>query len=218
VTAILSALGAFIVFVLGTVVADLVSEEMRTRLEKAPQMLLRLAARKFPAEFRNEYLDEWNGELDVFLRRTAAMPLTRLWRGLNYAGGLLRASSSIAQEAGFPANSWSPMRQLVDLVKKASNRVAGPAMSLTIIGSPFAVVVWSLVQVSVSQRSISVLVVALVGVMGAFFALWTTCVGGFKYVTSDGNSAAVSGAKARMIYGFLLAVAIAGLQVILTVL
>jgi hypothetical protein len=76
-------------------VGDLVSEEVRSRLDRLPHVLLRLAAWRLPAELREDRLAEWTGELHQFLRGTEALPVTRLVRGIRYAAGLLQVAPTV---------------------------------------------------------------------------------------------------------------------------
>jgi DNA-binding transcriptional MerR regulator len=73
-------------------------EEVRTRLGRLPEALIRLASSRLPCQERDDYADEWRAELTFVLRDTDGLPLTRLLRGTSYALGLLRVSRGIARE------------------------------------------------------------------------------------------------------------------------
>jgi hypothetical protein len=88
---------AFAGFVAFAAVGDLVSAEVRGRLDALPHAVLRLAARRLPDDLRAERLAEWEGELHEILCGAEALPVTRLWRGLRYAVGIVRAAPSIAR-------------------------------------------------------------------------------------------------------------------------
>lgn len=94
---VLAGLGAFVVGLVGAVVGDLLSEEVRDRLDELPEWLLRLAAQRLPADLREDRLAEWRGELHQFLRGAEARPVTRLVRGVRYATGLLHVASRIGR-------------------------------------------------------------------------------------------------------------------------
>ncbi len=51
-----------------TALGDLVSEEIRSRLDGLPAAVLRLAAVAMPRHLRTQCLEEWQGELYEFLR------------------------------------------------------------------------------------------------------------------------------------------------------
>jgi hypothetical protein len=92
---LLAAAGVFAAGLVGAVIGDLVSEEIRSRLDGFPRALVRLAARRLSAELREDRLNEWTGELNEFLNGTEARPVTRLVRGIHYAAGLLYAAPRI---------------------------------------------------------------------------------------------------------------------------
>jgi hypothetical protein len=70
-------------------IGDLVSEEVRVRLDRFPAAVIRLAARRLPASIRDDWIDEWLAELRFILRGAEALPITRLVRGTRFAGSLL---------------------------------------------------------------------------------------------------------------------------------
>jgi hypothetical protein len=83
---------------IGTVLGELASQEIRTRLDRIPQALIRLAARRVPADLRADRAEEWLADLHEILRGAEALPITRIITGTRYALGLLRASSAIARD------------------------------------------------------------------------------------------------------------------------
>jgi hypothetical protein len=86
--------GAVIAMIVAAIM-DLVSEELRARLDRVPVALLRLAALRMPKGCREGYLEEWQGELREFLHGDEALPVTRLAKGIHYAGGILAAAGSV---------------------------------------------------------------------------------------------------------------------------
>jgi lipopolysaccharide/colanic/teichoic acid biosynthesis glycosyltransferase len=105
------------------VVGDLVSEEVRTRLERLPAALVRLAGLWLPANVRDEWTDEWLAELAHILRGTESLPISRLVRGTRFAMGLLRGAPAIGRELGKADEGFQEMAdalltQRVDLAAK----------------------------------------------------------------------------------------------------
>jgi len=103
-----SGIGVILVAVLGflaslvvVIVGDLVSEEVRARLDHLPHTVLRLAIRRLPANLRDDIGGEWQAELDHILHRAKLYPLTRLVVGVRYAAGLLRTVPQIALGLAF---------------------------------------------------------------------------------------------------------------------
>jgi DNA-binding transcriptional MerR regulator len=88
---------AFCVLLRGAA-TEMWQEELRTRLGRLPYALIRLAISQLPRQERDGYADEWRAELAFVLRDTQGLPVTRLFRGIGFAAGLLRVSRSIARE------------------------------------------------------------------------------------------------------------------------
>jgi hypothetical protein len=78
-------------------VSTMCQEEIRTRLSRIPDMLLRLAAFRVLRDVRRDLYEEWAAELDFMVSETEGLPITRLWLGLTFAGGMLRAAPAIAR-------------------------------------------------------------------------------------------------------------------------
>lgn len=91
---------ALLAAITGAAAGELVSEEIRGRLDHLPRRLLRLAARRLPPSLREDLLDEWDAELHEILRGVEALPVTRLIRGARFALGLFRAGPRIGRELG----------------------------------------------------------------------------------------------------------------------
>jgi hypothetical protein len=87
VSTVRSAAATFIAFVLAAAVGDVVSEEVRTRLDRLPVALLKVVLRILPSDDRDRWLGEGEDDLQEVLRGTEAMPITRLWRAGKYAAG-----------------------------------------------------------------------------------------------------------------------------------
>jgi CoA-binding domain len=71
-------------------IADMCREEVKTRLIRLPNALLRVVALRIPRESRADILDEWRAELDHILRDTDGLPVTRLLKGMHFSVSLLR--------------------------------------------------------------------------------------------------------------------------------
>jgi hypothetical protein len=76
---------------LGTAaVGDMVSEEVRDRLEQLPHAILRLAARRLDPEQHVMFYEEvWLPDLAFVLKGDGARPVTRLIHGTHFALGIL---------------------------------------------------------------------------------------------------------------------------------
>ena len=81
-----------------TAIGDMVSEEVRDRLDHLPHAILRLAARRLDPGLREDvYDDEWMPELTYILKGDEARPITRLYHGTRFALGILAAARRIAR-------------------------------------------------------------------------------------------------------------------------
>jgi Domain of unknown function (DUF5753)/Helix-turn-helix domain len=79
-------------------IGDMVSEEVRDRLDHVPHAILQLAARRLDALERAAiYDDEWLPELAYILQGDEARPVTRLYHGSRFAMGILIAARRIAR-------------------------------------------------------------------------------------------------------------------------
>jgi Zn-dependent protease with chaperone function len=89
-----------------TILSDLISEEVRTRLDQVPFALLKLASCRLPLEIRADtYKDDWQPELYYILRGDEAKPITRLFHGVRFAVGLWWAAPRIGKEL----TGWAPV-------------------------------------------------------------------------------------------------------------
>jgi hypothetical protein len=94
---LLAALGVLVALGM-TAIGDLVSEEVRDRLDHVPHASLRLAARRLSPALRDDvYDDEWMPELTYILKGDEARPITRLYHGTRFALGILAAARRIAR-------------------------------------------------------------------------------------------------------------------------
>jgi hypothetical protein len=85
------------------ILGDMVSEEIRGRLDRLPHALIRLAARWLPPDVREDLAEEWSAELHEILRGAEALPITGLSRGTLLALGGGRAGARIGRDVTAPA-------------------------------------------------------------------------------------------------------------------
>lgn len=98
------ALGGSTTFAVLAALGDMVSAEVRDRLDHLPHAILRLAARWLDPDQRvTVYEDEWLPELTYILRGDEARPVTRLYHGTRYAVGILVSVRRIACHVHRPA-------------------------------------------------------------------------------------------------------------------
>jgi len=95
---LLGVLGGVASFAAMAAIGDMVSEEVRDRLDHLPHAILRLAARRLDPGLREDvYDDEWMPELTYILKGDEARPITRLYHGTRFALGILAAARRIAR-------------------------------------------------------------------------------------------------------------------------
>jgi hypothetical protein len=93
-------------YVLGLVVAvllaaigELVSDEIRARLDRVPLALLAMAARRLPpGQYKALYVEAWLPELRHVLQGDQATPITRLIHGIRFAASLWVSAPKIGRE------------------------------------------------------------------------------------------------------------------------
>lgn len=101
----------FLIVLVVTTVGDLVSEELRGRLDRMPYAVLRVAIRRLPAELRQSVGNEWLAELHHILHHAKGLPLTRLVSAVPFALGLLRTARRIGRELGAVRTGAVPTSQ-----------------------------------------------------------------------------------------------------------
>lgn len=87
--------GAVVLGLVRAVMRIMIQEEARTRLERLPLALIRLASARVPRDLRDDLAAEWTAELEFVLTGTEGPPLTRLVRGIRYSAGLLLSAREI---------------------------------------------------------------------------------------------------------------------------
>jgi hypothetical protein len=105
-------IGAVVLGVVKAVMRLMIQEEARTRLERLPFALIRLASARVPRELRDDLAAEWHAELEFLLTGTGGMPVTRVVRGIRYSAGLLLSAREITDELtrGDVRRAWRLMR------------------------------------------------------------------------------------------------------------
>jgi hypothetical protein len=98
-SAVLLTIASALVGIIGATFGDLVSEEVRRRLDRVPMQLTQLACRRLPEPVRTDRADEWSAELNAILIRRGAtkLPITRLVVGVRFALGLFIATPAIGR-------------------------------------------------------------------------------------------------------------------------
>ncbi|MFB9187343.1 hypothetical protein ACFFX1_55245 [Dactylosporangium sucinum] len=90
-------------FVVYETLKVVIAQEISTRLGHLPFAILRAARRRLPEDLRQvAYDEEWMPELWAIIHRTEGLPITRFYRGVDFAISLFFAARSIAgdYEAG----------------------------------------------------------------------------------------------------------------------
>ena len=141
-------MNAYLLAILGVVggllaaaVGDMVSEEIRDRLDHLPHAILRLAACRLDASVRAAIYDgEWLPELIYILQGDEARPVSRVYHGVRFALGILitarriagdlrRAAPLMEKQSSFQAVGGAEQPEVGDSQELAQRAPAGPAMS-----------------------------------------------------------------------------------------
>jgi hypothetical protein len=104
VTSAIALVGGF----MGVALGDVLSNEIRARLDKIPHAIVQVAVLRLPVPLRRELSDEWSAELTEILRGHEALAVTRLWVGVRYSTGLLRSSAQVGRALS-PDNAGDPL-------------------------------------------------------------------------------------------------------------
>ena len=86
------------IWLLRNVAGEMLKEEMQTRLCRIPNVVIRVAVLRLPEDSRSELADEWLRELAFIVNGTEGLPVTRLLRGIRFAGSLLWTARDMAHE------------------------------------------------------------------------------------------------------------------------
>jgi hypothetical protein len=91
--------GLFLGSTVWAAMTDMFKDEVRTRLDRLPYLLIRAAVLRIPRADRADLTAEWEAELDAVLHGTDGLPLTRLLRGIWFSADLLlRGAPAVARE------------------------------------------------------------------------------------------------------------------------
>jgi hypothetical protein len=109
-------LGLVVAVLLGAV-GELVSDEIRARLDRIPLGILTMASKRLPPEQRTTvYAEAWLPELRHILQGDEATPITRLIHGIRFAGSLLLSAPKVGRElaadpalAGSADTTWASL-------------------------------------------------------------------------------------------------------------
>jgi hypothetical protein len=105
------------VAVLLAAVGELVSDEIRARLDRIPLGILTMASKRLPPEQRKTvYAEAWLPELRHILQGDEATPITRLIHGIGFAGSLWLSAPKVGRElaadpefAGSVDTTWASL-------------------------------------------------------------------------------------------------------------
>lgn len=129
-----TALGV-VIFLGTTAIGDMVSEEVRDRLDRLPHAILRLAARRIDLRMRAAtYQEVWLPDLAYYLKGDEARPVTRLFHGTRFALGILVSARRIAcqPDRTTAATAWD--ESAVKLVRPGSMLLRLPNLSGCSVG------------------------------------------------------------------------------------
>lgn len=148
------ALAALIIYVVGKVLGELVTEELRGWIDRCPSGILRFAAARLPRSQRETvYKDEWIPALAASVCGAETRPLTRLIKGMVFAVGRLifvwrsprnvtstsltpRVSGALASQP-LPARYLLPGERQVVALRKHPAALADPIF-LVLVGLAIA--------------------------------------------------------------------------------
>lgn len=113
------------------IITDMCQREAQTRLGQVPAVLLRLAARRVPSEWRDDFHAEWLAELDDIRLATSEVPVTGLVRQVLFAFSLLLHARAVAREFTGEKQPWIPRPlsrgfSLRRVLRSARQRIARP--------------------------------------------------------------------------------------------
>jgi putative nucleotidyltransferase with HDIG domain len=162
------------------VVANLLNDEIRARLDLLPRALIHLACHRLPRGARDELREEWLAELDAIVNRTASLPVTRLLTGIRYAASLLlRGAPAVARELSKDRQSSSSLLRWMHLANASAFAVfiaglwhGGSGLPLLIASLPLFLLQlfatrWALARARVQEEACGTAAAALCQAMEA---------------------------------------------------
>ncbi len=96
--ALLAGMICLVIWLARNATGEMLKEEMQTRLCRIPNAVIRVAVLRLPEQARSELADEWLSELAFIVNDTEGLPVTRLLRGIRFAGSLLWTAREMAHE------------------------------------------------------------------------------------------------------------------------
>ena len=128
--ALAAVLGFFAAVVLG-IFRDLVSQELKGRLDLLPHFILLLAATQLnETQYDSIYKEEWLPELEFILKEAEGLPITRCITGTKYSLGLLISARRIARQLNRELGS-SPAEQLFTAEGSQSSLLSPGSRAIT---------------------------------------------------------------------------------------
>lgn len=111
VTSIAAYVGGALMALLISVGGDMVSAEMRARLDMIPPLIIRIAALRAPRAMREDLRQEWTDEVVAIMhdRGRDRLPITRLIVGIRASLGWLYSARRVAVERGIVAEMMPGM-------------------------------------------------------------------------------------------------------------
>lgn len=95
---------------LGLVSVRMVIDEVRGQLDRLPQLIVRIAAKRVPAAMREELRSEWSAEVCAITDDRAELPISRLIAGIGASlGWLCRARRIAAERENLPEKTLERM-------------------------------------------------------------------------------------------------------------
>lgn len=95
---LLMLMGLFFVWMLKTVAAKLIAEDVRTMVDDLPGVLMEVALRRLPREMRDYYRPEFEDDLFAFASQHEGRPTRKLLKTTGFALSLLAGAKGIWEE------------------------------------------------------------------------------------------------------------------------
>lgn len=204
---VLGFLGSLVVVAIG----DMVSEEVRARLDRLPHAVLCLAIRRLPGELRADIGKDWHAELDHILHRAKLYPVTRLIVGVSFAAGLLNSAPQIARSLG---HRQEQKRIAEPRLRQQSSYESFIEVTDRIATAKITTMMWVFVVGPLSAHGLDMLWHRMYGTGGRFAdAAASICglaviamivLGGFRYTIAGGSTAGIKTGKRLLLIALAL--------------
>jgi hypothetical protein len=156
-------------------VTDMCQKEIRTRLDRLPAVLVRIAIRRIPQEWREDFGSEWLAELEGIRLETGELPISGLIREILFAFGLLIRGPTIVREftggVSRLAAKWVRICDILFRPGSATRELAKSQRGLSV--PPAAPGISPVGAISLRQPSALITIVAL-AIVTAVYALQPT--------------------------------------------